>query len=80
MFQAVCLGWGYPPVVENRSRCSTSLTNSIIIPTFRHGFTPLVKSDFIGVYYLLVITVIIVFTILDSVEITLYVTFHKVLP
>ena len=73
-------GVGYPPVVENRSRSSTSFTNSIIIPTFRHGFTPLVKSDFIGVYYLLVITVIIVFTILDSVEITLYVTFHKVLP
>ena len=69
-------------MVENPSRCSTSLTYSIIIPTFRHGFTPLVKSDFIGVpvYYLLVVTVIIVFTILDSVEITLYVTFHKVLP
>ena len=49
-------------------------------PHFRHGFTPPVKSDFIGVYYVLVITVIIAFTILDSVEIIIYVTFHKVLP
>ena len=72
-----CVWGGVSPVVENRSRCNTSLTNSIIIPTFRHGFTPLVKSEFIGVYYLLVITVIIVFTILDSVEITLFILRFK---
>ena len=68
---AVCLGWGIPPVVENRSRCSTSLTLS----------SPLFDTDLRGLAYiiLLVITVIIVFTILYSVEITLYVTFHKVL-
>ena len=73
-------GVGYPPVVENRSRCSTSLKLGLYHPHFSTRIYATEIWLFIGVYYLLVITVIIVFTILYSVEITLYVTFHKVLP